>query len=80
MSGVVGTIGKVLVSPVAAALGAFNAPKAKPQALPLPMATPRANSVVSDALSRRRGSQDNRRTGSGGAESQTAAKKTLLGS
>ena len=80
MSGVVGTIGKVLVSPVAAALGAFNGPKQPRQAIPLPTATPRVNSVLSDALSRRRGSQDNRRTGSGGAESRTTAKKTLLGS
>lgn len=79
MGGVVGTLGKI-ISPVAGALGLFNKPKAQRTALPLPVATPRANSVVSDALSGRRGTQDNRRTGSGGAESQTAAKKTLLGS
>lgn len=54
--------------------------KAKPvQAVPLPTITPRTNSVLADALSARRGSAANQRTGSGGAESSTGAKKTLLG-
>lgn len=80
-SGLVSTIGKVLISPVGAALGVLNGPKAPRQALPLPTATPRSNAtVLSDALTRRRGSADNRRTGIGGAESSTAGKKTLLGS
>lgn len=47
--------------------------------LPRPTATPRANSVIADAVSRRRGSGANQRTGERGAESGTTAKKTLMG-
>lgn len=80
MSGLVNTIGKIAISPVAAALGAFNKPKARAVATPLPVATPRSNaSVIADELTRRRGSADNRRTGTGGAESTTTGKKSLLG-
>jgi hypothetical protein len=43
-----------------------------------PTMTPRANSVVADILSARRGSSANMRTGSAGAES-TTGKKSLLG-
>ena len=79
MSGFVNTIGKVALSPIAAVLGAFDKPKPR-AAMPLPTATPRANSsVLADALTMRRGSADNRRTGAGGAESTTTGKKSLLG-
>lgn len=55
--------------------------KAKPQpsAVPLPTMTPRGNSVLADMLAARRGSAANQRTGSGGAESSTGVKKSLLG-
>lgn len=46
---------------------------------PLPTMTPRANSAVSDAIMSRRGSAENRRTGTAGAESSTTGKKSLLG-
>ena len=79
MSGVVSTIGKIAISPIAAALGAFDKPKPR-AAMPLPTATPRSNaSVLADELTRRRGSADNRRTGAGGAESTTTGKKSLMG-
>lgn len=74
----VGKILKFAVSPLAAALGAFDKPKAPKAVMPLPTATPRSSSVVADALMARRGSAANRRTGSGGAESGTG-KKTYLG-
>lgn len=74
MSGVLGTI----ISPVASALGLFKTKKLPTPAVPLPTVTPRANSVVSDALSARRGSAANQRTGSGGVESSTG-KKSLMG-
>lgn len=70
---------KYLISP-ALQLGKalFAKPKAATPLAPLPTATPRANSVVADVLSARRGSADNMRTGASGAESATG-KKTLLG-
>lgn len=73
-------VAKVLLSPVGAALGVFKKPKPVTPAVPLPTATPRANSVLMDTLSARRGASANQRTGSRGVESTTAAKKTLLGS
>ena len=75
-------IGKALgaiVSPVLSLLGAFDKPKAPKPVLPLPSATPRSNSVALDALSARRGSSANQRTGSLGAESSASSKKTRLG-
>jgi hypothetical protein len=76
-------IGKILLSPITALAGAFKKPKAPTvrPTLPLPVATPRANSAVSDALLSRRGSAANMRTGRGGAESTagTGTKKSLLG-
>lgn len=74
-------VAKVLLSPIAAVTGLFK-PKAKaPTATPapLPAMTPRANSAVGDALMRRQGSRANQRTGMGGAESGTTAKKRLMG-
>ena len=61
-----------------AVVGALTKPKAPAPTLPLPTITPRANSVVADTLSARRGSATNMRTGAGGVESSTG-KKTLLG-
>lgn len=63
------------------AVQALSKPKAKPTATaaPLPAATPRANSVLADALAARRGSAANQRTGAGGAESRTAPRKSLMG-
>lgn len=55
-----------------------KAPKAPAALVSQPTVTPRSNSVVSDALSARRGAAANQRTGTGGAESSTG-KKTLLG-
>lgn len=71
-------VAKVLLSPLGAALGVFKKPKAA-ASVPLPVATPRSNSVLMDTLAARRGTAANQRTGSGGAESSTTAKKTLLG-
>jgi hypothetical protein len=63
-----------------AAITALKKPAAAPRmAVPLPTATARTSSVVSDALSRRTGSAANRRTGALGAESSAAPKKTLMG-
>lgn len=63
----------------ASLLAASKASKAaSKQAVPLPTITPRSNSVVSDALSARRGSAANQRTGSGGVESSTG-KKSFMG-
>lgn len=72
-----GLIGKIL-SPGLGLLGVFDKPKPA-QAVPLPTVTPRSNSVLADMLAARRGSAANQRTGSGGAESSTGPKKTLLG-
>lgn len=59
---------------------ALMKPKAPPaQMVARPSATPRTASLVSDALARRRGTRANQRTGSGGAESSTGAKKALMG-
>lgn len=69
----------LLVSPVAAALGAFKKPKAAATPVAQPVITPRSNSVIADALAARRGSAANMRTGAGGAESAASAKKALLG-
>ncbi len=77
MSGI-GQVLQVAVSPLATALGAFKKKKPAAAPLPVPTATPRANSVVADALAARRGSAVNQRTGAGGAES-SSGKKTLLG-
>jgi hypothetical protein len=73
-------IGKIL-SPVGSLIAGalIKKPKAPKAPLPLPTATPRANSTVSDALLARRGSAANMRTGRGGAESTTGTKKALLG-
>lgn len=68
-----------LLSPVAALAGAFKKkPKAQKPVYAQPAATPRSNSVVANALSARRGTIENRRTGAGGVESSTG-KKTALG-
>lgn len=73
-------VAKFLLSPITAVASAFiKKPKAPKPMLPLPTATPRANSAVSDALLNRRGSAANQRTGRGGAESSTGTKKTLMG-
>lgn len=74
----IGKIAGAFVSPIGAALGLFNKPKAPKAPLPLPTMTPRSNSVAMDALSARTGSAGNMRTGAGGVESSTG-KKTLLG-
>jgi len=74
-----GTLLKAAISPIGAALGLFNKPKAADQPVPLPTITPRGNSAISDALASRRGSAANQLTGSSGAESSATAKKTLLG-
>jgi hypothetical protein len=74
----IGNVIKTIVSPIGAALGLFGKPKAPKAPLPLPTATPRANSVAMDALANRRGAAANMRTGSTGAES-SAGKKSLLG-
>jgi hypothetical protein len=72
-----GGVAKVLISPFAAALGAFKKPKA---ATPTPVAsaTPRRSAVL-DALQSRRGTLANNRTGEGGAESATGKKSALGG-
>ena len=73
-------VANFLLSPVAALAGAFKKkPSAPKPVYAQPAATPRSNSVVANALSSRRGSQENRRTGAGGVESSTG-KKTALGS
>jgi hypothetical protein len=73
-------VGKILLSPITALASALiKKPKAPKAMLPLPVATPRANSAVSDALLSRRGSAANMRTGRGGAESTTGTKKALMG-
>ena len=73
-----GVVGKIL-SPILSLTGVFKKPKMpKPQA-PLPTITPRANSVLVDAIARRRGSADNQRSGAGGAESSAGAKKQFMG-
>lgn len=62
------------------AVQALMKPKVPTPQVARPMATPRTASLVSDTLARRRGTRANQRTGSGGAESSTGAKKALLGS
>ncbi len=58
----------------------LSKPKAAPkQAAPVPTARVQTQSVVTDALMRRRGSLGNRRTGAGGAESSAGGKKALMG-
>lgn len=75
-----GAVGKFLLSPVAALAGAFKKPKAAAPAplLAQPQATPRASSALADALSARRGTRANQRTGARGAEAP-AGVKTKLG-
>lgn len=72
-----GTIGKLLVSPVAAMAGLLDKPKVT---VPVaqPQAVDRSSTVLMDAVSARTGSLDNRRTGSSGAEA-SGGKKTSLG-
>ncbi|GGO95009.1 hypothetical protein [Stakelama pacifica] len=74
-----GDILKIALSPIGAVAGVFNKPKAPKPVLPQPTATPRSNSLVADAIASRRGSADNQRTGSRGAESTTTKKNTLMG-
>jgi hypothetical protein len=72
-------VAKVLMSPLTALVGSVMKKPKPQQVVAQPVATPRTNSVLSDALSARRGTASNQRTGAGGAESG-AGKKTLLGS
>lgn len=70
-----GSIVKTLVSPLAMML--FKKPKA-PEPPPVqPTLRERPNSSAADALASRRGSQENRRTGRGGAEATGGAKSKL---
>lgn len=71
------SIGKFLLSPLAAVTGIFNKPK--PPKVPL-QTPPRAArpSSVSDALAGRRGSRSNRR--SSGPREASGGQKTTLGS
>lgn len=77
--GVVKDIGKMLVSPIAAVLGA-GTPK-PPQPLPQPTTDQAAKAAAEqDQLSKRRGPLADMLMGAAGAESTTgAAKKTSLG-
>jgi hypothetical protein len=76
-------VGKVLVSPLAAAAGLFNKPKAP---APTPVATRDdvlARRAAEDRISRRRGGLVDLMTGTGGAEAPAAPAagvKALLGS
>lgn len=72
-------VGKFLLSPVLALAGVFDKPKAPPpQAMARPAAQDRSGSVLAQAIASRRGTQDNKRTGTGGAEA-TGGKKSKLG-
>ena len=76
---VLGPLAGVVAGVVGLGAAALSKPKAAPTpASAQPSITPRANSVVADTLSARRGSAANMRTGAGGAES-TTVKKTLMG-
>lgn len=71
-------IGKVLLSPLGAVTGLFKKPKVSPPPIVAPPATPRANSALRDVFAARRGTRDNQRSGSGGAEA-AGGLKTRLG-
>lgn len=70
-----GQIVKTLVSPLASML--FKKPKAPEPAPVQPTLRERPNNAAADALERRRGSQENRRTGRGGAEASGGTKSKL---
>ena len=64
---------------VGSVLGAVMPKPPQPKQAPVPVQAPETQSVVLDALLSRQGERVNRRTGTGGAESATTAKKTLMG-
>jgi hypothetical protein len=75
------TIGKILLSPLAALSGAFKKPAKAPVAAPPPVVTRNAaaeNARRYDELRKRRGAGANELTG-GGAEPVTPGGKVLLG-
>lgn len=69
-------VGGLVGGAASAIMGKKSAPK---QAAPVPTARAQTQSVVTDALMRRRGSLGNRRTGASGAESSAGGKKALMG-
>ena len=74
------TLGKALISPLGAAVGLFNKPKALPA--PVPIATRNLaaeKAAAADSLAKRIGQRANRRTGAGGAEAKSGPKTSLLG-
>lgn len=57
----------------------FKKPKQPKIPQPQPQITPRNESPLASALRSRKGNNDNRRTGSGGAESAVSGKNKLMG-
>lgn len=68
----IGTVGNVVASAIT---GGSSAPKI----VTPPQVTVKPNTAVADALTARRGSFANNRTGSGGAEATGTGTKTKLG-
>lgn len=79
MGAVVPIIGAV-AAVASAGAAVMSATKSSPTVTAPAVVQQNPNNTVTDALLRRRGTASNQVTGSGGAESQTAAKKSFMGS